>query len=76
MTWSAPEGTPYKATPAPAGTKAHSSGRQLSTGYAYTLRRGRLVAHRMLQVHPDNLVHLKLAILKHLPVLGTLPFAL
>ena len=25
-----------------------------------------------MQVHPDNLVHLKLAILRHLPVLGTL----
>lgn len=39
----------------------------VSTHYAPSIT---LTITPPLQVHPDNLVHLKLAILRHLPVLG------
>ncbi len=70
MTWCGHAVILFKATQVLAGLKAPLLGRQRSTGYELLLFRLTFTFDIVIKVHPDNLVPLKLAILRNLPVLG------
>lgn len=71
MIWFALVDIPYKAIPQRVVTRTRLFDKRPSIGYFHPSISASTQIYGTAKVHPDNLVRLKLAILKHLPVLGT-----